>query len=192
MTSETEQPRDPASVAVRLASALDERGTEYAIGGAIALGFWGRPRGTIDVDLNLFLPKDKPSEIIWELQEIGCDVSATSASQSLREHGFCSVQFASWPVDVFASSSSFYDKAKSRRRRLYLGNDQVSVLDAESLAVFKMMFFREQDLLDIEQILKVQGAKFDRAWVREQVAEIFGSLDLRIKRWDELTSEIPA
>jgi hypothetical protein len=93
------------------------------------------------------------------------------------------------PVDVFASSSPF---CKRPARRLYLGNDQVSVLDAESLAVFKMMFFREQDLVDIEQILKVQGTNFDRAWVREQVAEIFGSLDLRIKRWDELTSEISA
>lgn len=191
MTSETEQPRDPASVAVRLARALDERGTEYAIGGAIALGFWGRPRGTIDVDLTLFLPKDRPSEVIWVLQEIGCVLSATSATQSLREHGFCSVEFASWPVDVFVSSSPFYEKAKSRRRRLYLGRDQVFVLDAESLAVFKMMFFREQDLVDIEQMLRVQGADFDRAWVREQIADIFGSLDLRIKRWDELNSEIP-
>lgn len=54
-----------------------------------------------------------------------------------------------------------------------------------------MMFFREQDLVDIEQMLRVQGADFDRAWVREQIADIFGSLDLRIKRWDELNSEIP-
>src|SRR3990170_4206606 len=76
MTDASEAPLDSGAVAVRLARALDERGTEYALGGAIALGFWGQPRGTMDVDLTLFLSKDKPSEVIWELQEIGCEVSA--------------------------------------------------------------------------------------------------------------------
>ena len=188
MTSESEAPLDPGLVAVRLALALDERGTEYALGGAIALGFWGQPRGTMDVDLTLFLPKDKPSEVIWELQEIGCEVSATRASQSLREHGFCSVHFAKTRVDVFVPTSAFYDKVKARRRRMHLGKDLVSVLDAESLVVFKLMFFREQDLLDIKQILRIQGERFDRGWIREQIADMFGLRDLRITRWDELTS----
>jgi hypothetical protein len=52
---------DVADVARRLAAALDARQQEYAFGGAIALGYWAQPRGTVDVDLTLFLPPDKPS-----------------------------------------------------------------------------------------------------------------------------------
>jgi hypothetical protein len=42
-----------SDVARDLARALVARGQEYALGGAIALGFWGEPRGTLDVDVTL-------------------------------------------------------------------------------------------------------------------------------------------
>ena len=50
--SEKANKRDGAvETAKQLAAALDEAGCEYALGGAIALGFWTAPRGTLDVDV---------------------------------------------------------------------------------------------------------------------------------------------
>ena len=46
---------DAFATAARLALALDEGGIPHAIGGAIAYGLWGDPRGTYDVDINLFV-----------------------------------------------------------------------------------------------------------------------------------------
>ena len=66
------------------------------------------------------------------------------------------------------------------------------IWDAESLTVFKMMFFRRKDLADVEQILITQGPRFDRLWVREQLAAIYGTRDPRLSGWDELVREIPA
>lgn len=68
----------------------------------------------------------------------------------------------------------------------------MSVWDAESLTVFKMMFFREKDLVDIKQILRTQGEAFDRGWVREQLEETFGRRDPRVARWNEIVQEIKA
>lgn len=190
MSDEAEQPVSPGAVARQLARALDQRKTEYALGGAIALGFWAQPRGTMDVDLTLFMSNDKPSEVIWELQEIGCDVSATSATRSIRDHGFCRATFATWRVDVFVPTIPFYEQVKARRKRVFLGDQQVTVLDAESLAVFKIMFFRRQDIVDIGEILRIQGPAFDRIWVRDELAKIVGARDPRVIQWDELVSEI--
>ncbi len=53
-----------------------------------------------------------------------------------------------------------------------------------------MMFFRSQDIVDIENILKIQGRNLDANWVRERLIEIVGPRDPRIVRWDELISEI--
>lgn len=55
-------PTDPDSyqVAEELAARLEAARCEYAIGGAIALGFWSEPRGTLDVDVTLYLPLDDP------------------------------------------------------------------------------------------------------------------------------------
>jgi len=54
-----------------------------------------------------------------------------------------------------------------------------------------MMFFRRKDLADVEQILHTQGDRFDRRWVREQLAEMYGPGDPRLSAWDELVRDVP-
>ncbi len=65
--SEARPPLNAAAVAREVAEQLQSRGQEYALGGAIALGYWGEPRGTVDVDITLFLPPERPSECVWQL-----------------------------------------------------------------------------------------------------------------------------
>lgn len=189
--SETNPPIEATAVAAKLAAELQSRSQEYALGGAIALGFWGIPRGTIDVDVTLFLDPDRSSDCIWLLQEIGCAFSAAAVGQSLREHGFCRVTFAGLNVDVFIPLVPFYDVARTRRKQVELGGRAVLVWDAESLVVFKMMFFRRKDLADVEQVLTVQGPALDRPWVRNQLVDMYGMRDPRIAAWDDLVHEVP-
>ena len=167
MREEANVPADASEVAEQRAKRLNDRGHEYALGGAIALTFCAEPRGTMDVDITLFSPVEKPSEILWLLGEIGCDVPATKALASIQEHGFCQVTFHSFRVDVFLPTIPFYEKAKQRRRQVPLGDQVAMVWDAETLAVFKMMFFRTKDIGDVEQKLRSQKSWFDRSWVRE-------------------------
>ena len=83
-------------------------------------------------------------------------------------------------VDVFLPLIPFYEVARQRRVRVELGGQAVWVWDAETLVVFKMMFFRRKDLADVEQVLTVQGAGFDRSWVREQLMSMYGTRDPRL------------
>jgi hypothetical protein len=185
-----ELPHNVTLTAHRLASELEARGYDYALGGAIALGFWATPRGTLDVDATIFIPVDHATECVRLLQQIGCKLQASAALATLREHGLCQVELDGVRLDVFLPAIEFYDVARPRRRRMLLGTREVMVWDAEQLLVFKMMlFFRRKDLVDVEQVLKVQGAVLDRAWVREQLVELYGARDLRIAQWDELVSE---
>lgn len=190
--SEPNAPINAAIVAGRLAEQLESRGQEYALGGAIALGYWGAPRGTVDVDLTVYLPPERPSECLGLLQDIGCEFLSAEAAESLQEHGFCSVKFAGMRLDVFLPIVPFYEAARTRRKRLELAGRPIVVWDAESLAVFKMMFFRRKDLADVEQILRTQGGQFNRPWVREQLAGMYGAGDPRLSAWDEMVREVPA
>jgi hypothetical protein len=52
------------------------------------------------------------------------------------------------------------------------------------------MFFRTQDIADLENILTFQGERFDRDWVRSRLVEIVGPRDPRVIRWDQLVSQI--
>lgn len=189
----TDQPtNDAAAVAERLAAALQAAGQPYALGGAIALGYWGTPRGTLDVDVTVFLPPERPAECLWLLQDLGCEMDTASATANLRDSGYCQVTWEGLRVDVFLPTIPFYEAARLRRREVRLGTHTVSIWDAESLAVFKMMFFRRKDLADVEQILRSRGPELDRAWIRQHLVEIYGYRDPRIAQWDELAEEIPA
>ena len=62
---------DSYEVAEELAARLEAAGCEYALGGAIALGFWAEARGTLDVDVTVYLPIDEPATCIQLLETIG-------------------------------------------------------------------------------------------------------------------------
>jgi hypothetical protein len=188
--SEGESSANAAAVARLIAEGLEAQGQDYALGGAIALGFWGLPRSTVDVDVTVYLPPDRPSECIWVLQEVGCEFSATEARESICENGFCRVAFSGLNVDVFLPIVPFYEAAHTRRKRVMLGEKQVLIWDAETLAVFKMMFFRRKDLADVEQILRAQGAAFDHNWVRDRLEEMYGAGDPRISQWESLVRDV--
>lgn len=181
-----------SDVARNLAAALEARGQEYALGGAIALGFWGEPRGTLDVDVTLFLAPDKPSECLWLLQDIACELTLTESLASLREHGFCRVKYRGLWLDVFLPIVDFYFAAQVRRRRVRLAGQPAMIWDAESLIVFKLMFFRRKDVADVEGILRIQRGRLDLDWVRGQLVGLYGARDPRVRQWGELVVECGA
>ena len=64
------------------------------------------------------------------------------------------------------------------------------VHSAEVLAVFKLLFFRAKDLVDVERMVQVRGPDLDRAFVRAALVEML-EWDERIKRWDEICARNP-
>jgi hypothetical protein len=176
-------------VAQQLAAALESANCDYAIGGAIALGFWADPRGTLDVDVTLFLSPNESTNCCRLLQRIGCTLEIKTATATLREHGYCEVEFCGIRLDVFLPSIDFYERARQRRKQVQLGARLVTIWDAETLCVFKMMFFRRKDLADVEQVLRAQSDRLDRDWILEQLIEIYGQRDPRISQWVELARE---
>lgn len=181
---------DAAQVAREIAANLEMRHQEYAIGGALALGYWGAPRGTVDVVLTLFLRPDQPSQCVSLLHDLGCNVSATEATRSIQDHGFCRVDYHGVRVDVFLPTIAFYAAAHDRRRQVLLGEQPIWIWDAESLVVFKLLFFRRKDIADIEQILRIQHDVLDCDWIQAQLEPLFGRHDPRVSQWNELRQEL--
>lgn len=190
MPDSSASPRPVAEIAAELASRLERYGCEYALGGAVALACWAEPRGTIDVDVSFFLSVQEPQQTIDVLRKIAAEYSEPEAMGSLAEHGFCRVRFLGRVLDVFLPVATIYEAARLRRRRMPIGAGEAYVWDAETLCVFKMMFFRRKDLADVEAIMRTQGPALDRAWVDTQLLEMYGQRDPRVSQWRELVAEI--
>jgi hypothetical protein len=105
-----------------------------------------------------------------------------------REGDTIVVHHGPWRVDVFVPTIPFYDAAHQRVRRATFRGRSMPFLDAESLAVFKLLFYRSKDLVDLERLVAVAGTELDHAWVRDQVAGMMGADDPRVRDWDRIVA----
>ena len=79
--------RSAAEAAQRIADVLEAAQIPYAIGGALALAIAGVPRGTADVDVNVFVPDQRVAEIFELLIALGAEVDIPGATARAHEDG---------------------------------------------------------------------------------------------------------
>lgn len=176
------------AVVAGLVDGLERSGLPYAFGGAIAYSAWAEPRATRDVDLNLWIDTAALPRAFDVLEGLGVTLDREAAVREARERGMFVGRHGEYRVDVFVPSVPFYDEALRGRVRVRLAGRETWVLSAETLAVFKMLFFRPKDLADVGRLLHIQRDHFDRAFVRRALIEMLGEADERIARWDALVA----
>lgn len=178
---------DPLEVALALGAALRSHGVEYALGGAFAYGVWAIPRGTLDVDVNVFAGPERLGEVFAALGDIGANVDPELACRRAEDEGMFEAWRGPIRIDVFVPSIPFSWEAARTRKQVTLAGRACDVLSAEALAVFKLLFFRPKDLVDLERLIAVQGDALDVGFVRRSVVEMLGEDDVRVTEWDRLT-----
>lgn len=179
-----------AAVVARLCEVLEESGATYAFGGAIALAAWSEPRATADVDVIVWVEPEELDRAIDLVRRAGVEVDRDTARAGARTRGMFVGRVGATRVDVFVPSIPFYEEAARRRVRTRIGGALTWVHSAEVLAVFKMLFYRPKDLVDLERMLAVRGPDLDRSFVRDALGEMLGD-DERIAKWNEMCARVP-
>jgi hypothetical protein len=177
---------DAGALAERVAHALGAAGLPYAIGGALAMGAHGYPRGTLDVDVNVFVELERMPSVLAVLHELGAELDEEACSARARRDGMFVCRLDGFRVDVFLPSIPFSWEAAETKVRLGEGDDALWFLSPEALAVFKLLFFRGKDRVDLERFVAVTARRLDRGYVRRWIAEMMGENDERVALWDDL------
>jgi hypothetical protein len=171
-----------------IAQRLDERGIPYALGGALAYGIWAVARGTMDVVLNLFVDAAELGPSLDALESAGVLLDRATAEDEARNGGQIIGWLGACRIDVFTPSIDFSWEALRTRVRADVLGRQAWFLSAEALAVFKLLFFRPKDIVDLERVLATQGTRIDAPYVRRWIVEIMGDDDVRVTEWDRLVA----
>lgn len=188
----TQSAKTAAQVARAIANALERRRIPYAIGGAIALGFYAPPRATLDVDVNIFVsPGPAFAKALGTLNDAGfvAETDSTILLRQAQEEGQFRGRLEGIRVDVFIPTVPFYKELKRRVRNAVLLGRPIKILSPEDLLVLKMMFFRRKDLADAEAVLRDQGTALDRRKVRDRLVKLVSEEDERVRAWDDLARE---
>lgn len=159
--------------------ALSSARVPHAFGGAIALAYCTEePRGTRDVDVNVFAEPTRAAEILAALPE-AVTVSATDIEAAERE-GQVRVWWEDTPVDVFLDIHQFHREVAEGVREVPFSGRTIPVLGCTALVVFKVLFDRTKDWADIEAIVEAGAGDIPRA--SALVASILGPEDPTVRR----------
>lgn len=187
------QGKTAADVAREVADALEAHHLPYAIGGAIALGFYAPPRATVDVDVNVFVsPRRDLDRALSALRDVGFTPEREPRELAIqaREEGQFRGKVAGLRVDVFVPAIRYYRELERRRRSVVLFGRPLWILAPEDLVVLKMMFFRRKDVADVEAVLRDLGDELDLAWIRRKLVRLAGKEDERIGSWDQIRRDV--
>jgi hypothetical protein len=181
------QPAPLADMVVAIDRALTGAKIPHAIGGAIAYAYYGEPRVTIDVDVNVFVSTDSWPEVRDALTGLGVDVETDEAA--LTRDGQVRLWWGRIAVDLFFSYDPFHDEMKKAARRVPFGDDRIPILGPEHLLICKALFDRPKDWLDIEAMVAfVEPLDLDA--IRSWLARMVDADDERLAKLREITDRL--
>ena len=179
----------PPELAVEVSGFLRAAGIAHAVGGALALGFYAEPRGTLDVDLNIFVDAGEPGEALDALSAGGIAIDHDDAIATIASRGDLFLWHRGCRLDLFFNSIPFHASVSRRTREVRLLGARVPVLAPEDLIVLKLLFHRHKDVVDIERIAAAMGADLDWRYVRDWLIECVGEEDARVATLNTLRSD---
>jgi hypothetical protein len=170
---------------------LSSAGFAHAFGGALALAQVAEPRGTVDVDVNVFSPQAEIDEVLDVLTAIGLRPEEAKerwvpiAGIRLR------TEHRPYPVDLFPSLDDRYAEIEGRTVEHPFGPGRIRLpfLSPEDLAVFKLSFGRDKDWVDLRSIA-ASRPDLDAEYVERQLIGLRGaSMHPRMTRFRRLLRE---
>jgi hypothetical protein len=150
----------------------------HAFGGALALAWCtNRARGTIDLDINVFVPTDKAEAVIAALPpETRC---SDEDRRAIEQDGQVRLWSDQTPIDLFFNTTDFHEQVSTRVRWEPFGGMDIPFLSCRDIAVFKTFCNRTRDWADLEDM--AAAGTLDTESVLGVVAAYLGD-DERIER----------
>ncbi len=164
---------------VALHEHLSRSELDHAFGGALALAWCTeRARGTIDIDVNVFVDVEQADRVVSALP---AGVRSTAEDRRiLSRDGQVRLWWDETPVDVFLDTTDFHRQAALRCRVESFAGAQVPFLACSDLAVFKAFFNRTRDWADLEDMATAGTLDVER--VVGVLARYLGPDDERVVR----------
>jgi hypothetical protein len=167
--------------------ALEEAAIPHAFGGALAVGYYGEPRATGDIDINVFISIESwPSlkDVLTPL-EVEIDVEQGPPGEA---HEW-KLEWGGTPLHLFFSCDPLHKRMHQEVRRVIFNGDTIPLIAPEHLIIRKAILDRPKDWHDIEQIL-VASSPLELNEVGEWLQRMIGKSDGRPTKLEEIAKAL--
>jgi hypothetical protein len=178
--------RELLDATLLLAETLQQAQVSYALIGGLAAGIRAQSRFTRDADFLLTVPQLKLPALLEELERRGFTVDTpTVIKQWTREH-MTVLSFHGIRIDWLKPVIPLYQHVLDRATDENWLNHPIRVASVEGLILTKLLSFRLQDQLDIENLVAANHNNLDIDWIRSEWQSVASLDDPRMVRLTEL------
>jgi hypothetical protein len=166
---------------------LHEAAIPHAVGGAVAVGYYGEPRSTGDIDVNVFVPTDRWPEIRDALNPLGIDTQADEVVQ--KRFNEMQLEWDSNFLHLFFSVDALHQRMNEDIRLVPFDGGSIPIVSPEHLVVRKAQLDRTKDWPDIEQIL-VAAWPLNLGEIETWITRLLGKGDPRVEKLREVMTSL--
>ncbi|MCG3134163.1 MAG: hypothetical protein HMLKMBBP_01450 [Planctomycetes bacterium] len=155
-----------------LADRLDAAGIPWVVTGSVAAAVHGLSRTTVDFDLVIDPSERALTSFLNSLPAESYYVDRGAAIDALRRRSLFNVidQSDLWKFDLIVSHGDPFARALfARRCRASVGGREAWVASSEDVVVSKLVWAAgtasTRQVADVREVLRIQGARLDRAYV---------------------------
>lgn len=171
---------------------LPRHGAKYALIGGVAVGIRTRLRYTEDIDILLTVPALRLPGLLEALQERGFELDLIGTIRELTDHHFAVLKFEGVHVDFMKPMLPAYQHVLDRATEGDWKGQPVTIALSEGLIVMKLIASRQQDQLDIINLLAGNIGRLDLEYVEREWQTIYPIDDPRWKWFQEAVSKFYA
>ena len=146
---------------IRVHTTLEAGDIPHAFGGAIALAFYGEPRATTDIDINIALPPAQKTAVLDALSTLFPVANREQAEQELTRLAQTHLTWERTGIDLFFADIPFHASVAARSHDVDYMGTKLPIISAEDLVILKAAFNRPKDWIDIENMFAIQRSALD-------------------------------
>lgn len=165
---------------IRVVSFLEKAKIDYLLIGGVAVGIWGKPRVTEDIDFIIFSSKKDIKRITMVAKSLGLEFKEVQHPQIPKTFLY-RISEGIYHADFIIASTDFEKTAFKRRVKVKIYGKDVYVPTKEDLMLLKVIPGRGIDIFDAENIAIRHKGNLDEKYLLQWAQKLSDDAeDLRI------------
>jgi hypothetical protein len=173
-----------------MVEALNSLKVRFTLIGGLAVGYRSRPRFTRDIDFLLEVPPLVLPSLLQALQERGFSFDTEKAIREWTREHLTVLTYHGVNIDWLKPVLPVYQHVIERARTENFLGFSVPIASPEGLILTKLIAFRGQDQVDIENLLAANPGQLDFDFIRGEWLTLADEKDPRFLKFQEMAAKL--
>jgi hypothetical protein len=161
----------------------------YALIGGMAASYRSQPRFTRDFDFLVQVPQMVLPPVLEDLQKSGFTFDPSAIIREWVQHHMVAFSYRGIRIDWLKPLIPAYVHILGRATEETWLDLPIRIASAEGLILLKLLAFRNQDQLDIENLVAANRDNLDVEWIKSEWLALGQLDDPRMRRFLELVGQ---